>query len=96
MFVPVSDREEALGAEGALGVDVEALALAAALIDGQLKSAGCQRGTASALGGGTQRGGSYIEARADLAGDGERVAELRFAGAELAENLGDRAGLEAA
>ena len=62
----LGDRLEALGAERALRVDVERLALAAALRDGQ------------------------------LAGDAERVTELRLAGSELAEQLGDGAGLDAA
>jgi hypothetical protein len=55
--VPLSNGKEALGAERALRVNVEAFALAAAVVDGQ------------------------------LAGDGQGMAQLRLARAELAEHF---------
>ena len=64
--VAVCDAEEAHGAEGAFGVDVEAFAFAAAHVEGE------------------------------LAGYGEGVADLGFAGAEFSKDFGDGAGFDAA
>lgn len=95
--LPLSDGDEALGAEGALGVDVEALALAAALLNRELcgttetQQRVLQRNESTAHHGGLAPGASVY-----LAGHGQGVAELGLASAELAENLGQRARLDAA
>ena len=83
----LGDRLEALGAEGALGVDDHALAVGAAVL---LRDERAQRVLERASE--AERGAH----RRQLRRDGERVAELRLARAELAEDLGDAGGLDAA
>ena len=83
----LGDRLEALGAEGALGVDDHALAVGAAvLLRGERAQGGLERASEA------ERGAH----RRQLRRDGERVAELRLARAELAEDLCNAGGLDAA
>jgi hypothetical protein len=76
---PLSNLHEALGAEGALGVNVEGLSFATTLVDRKL----CQHSTLMAF------RCKEVWGR-HLARHAERVAQLRFAAAELAVELSDR------
>lgn len=87
--VALGDGEQALGTERPLGVDVEALALAALEVARKLHERPHESARCASR---APRG----ERRAHLAGDGELVADLTLARAELAVQLRDRARLDAA
>jgi len=77
--VALCNSQQAYGAEGAFGVDVQAFALAAAHRNRKLSSVVSDlEGAEGSMGRSTH-----------LAGDGECVADLRLARAEFAKELGN-------